>query len=184
MEMQTVSTHLQQPQPHSPGALELRTLSRDTQSKWIERIFQKLLSIYGDRFSANWAHADIADVKETWADALGGFDAETIGRAIKACYDEQHPPKLPDFVALCRKYAKRSYVHDDSQSVSNEQAKAILSEANKRSGYQKGAYDYRGWAKKLRERYLKGERLLPIQISMASEALNETWADGQCKAGR
>lgn len=37
------------------------------------------------------------------------------------------------------------------------------------------------WAYKLREKYLQGERLLPIQIFYASAALGEVWTQGQCR---
>lgn len=33
------------------------------------------------------------------------------------------------------------------------------------------------WAHKLRSRYLAGERLLMVQVSMASDALGERWTD-------
>lgn len=38
----------------------------------------------------------------------------------------------------------------------------------------------RGWAYRLRERYLSGESLLPIQIHYASGALDEVWSGGVC----
>lgn len=37
------------------------------------------------------------------------------------------------------------------------------------------------WAYRLRERYLRGERLLPIQINYASGALDEVWSNGKCE---
>ena len=37
------------------------------------------------------------------------------------------------------------------------------------------------WAERLRTRYLAGERLLPIQVQLASEALEEVWEGGAVK---
>jgi len=37
------------------------------------------------------------------------------------------------------------------------------------------------WAYRLRERYLSGEKLIPIQISLASGALDEVWSNGKCE---
>lgn len=37
------------------------------------------------------------------------------------------------------------------------------------------------WAYRLRERYLRGERLMPIQINLASGALDEVWSNGKCE---
>ncbi len=37
------------------------------------------------------------------------------------------------------------------------------------------------WAERLRTRYLAGERLLPIQVQLASEALWEVWECGAVK---
>lgn len=42
----------------------------------------------------------------------------------------------------------------------------------------------RAWANAIKSDYLDGVCLDPIQIAMASEALNETWADRKCEARR
>lgn len=39
----------------------------------------------------------------------------------------------------------------------------------------------RDWARILKSEYLDGVILNPMQISMASEAMGETWEKGQCK---
>jgi hypothetical protein len=38
----------------------------------------------------------------------------------------------------------------------------------------------RAWAHVLKTRYLDGEVLLPIQVQLASEAMCETWKNGEC----
>jgi len=43
-----------------------------------------------------------------------------------------------------------------------------------------GGQDAKAWAYRMRERYLRGERLLPIQIHYASGALDEVWSNGKC----
>ena len=178
------STNLQQRRRLSPGErVTVRELSTELRSKWIERVFAKLLSIYGDGFASNWAHTNIDEVKATWADALGGFDADAIGNALKDCYDEEYCPKLPKFVALCRKHVIRPIALQDVTPIPAPQAAALIAEAHKRAGIspRPGKYDFKLWAKKLRTDYQDAIFLQPIQIRMASEALGEIWDNGLCK---
>jgi len=98
--------------------------------------------------------------------------SHTIGAALKACYDEPHAPKLPDFLALCRRFAKRSFQHQDVSAIPTAQAAAIIAEAQKRAGIKKEEkYDYKLWAKKLIARHEAGGNLSPGQIQMAQAAL-------------
>lgn len=88
--------------------VSIRELSREQQQKWIERLFSRLLAIYGDRFAAMWAQVDKNEMKEVWSSALGGFSAEELKSALEKCYQQEYPPNLPQFVDMCRK----SYVSD------------------------------------------------------------------------
>lgn len=75
--------------------------------RWIERLFARFLALYGERFSRMWANADLAEVKATWADRLGGFQGESLAHALKACDERPYPPTLPEFLGLCRDHARR-----------------------------------------------------------------------------
>ena len=111
----------------------------DTQLRWIERLFARLLAIYGDRFSAMWAHTDKEEMKQVWAEALGGFTADQIADALKICLDEPHAPNLPMFLAYCRRKAVMQTRQIEYKSeISNKVAIERLAEIKKRFDFNKG----------------------------------------------
>lgn len=63
--------------------------------------------MYGQQFLAMWAQADLSEVKALWAEKLGGFTADHLAAALKACDEKRYPPNLPEFIALCRDQARR-----------------------------------------------------------------------------
>lgn len=94
--------------PSLPAAAPtIRELSTEARGRWIERLFSRFLAMYGQQFAAMWASCDLAEVKALWADRLGGFTADHIGAALRACEDRRYPPNLPEFVGLCRDQARR-----------------------------------------------------------------------------
>ena len=174
----------QTPSPSLPaGTVTLRQLSREQQQGWIERLFSRLEAPYGASFGRQWDGTNVAEVKTVWAEKLGGFSAPQIGEALKSCDEKPYPPNLPEFIDLCRKAAKRESSAApklDAPQLSVEErlerARQLEAAASKVKGY-----DYHGWAKELKRRYLLGECLLPTQVSIASEALGETWANHECQ---
>ena len=125
------STNLQQPQPRSQ--VVVRELSTAQQGAWIEKLFSRLLTIYGDRFTTLWTHSSAAEMKIVWADALGGFSGETLSLALKACYKEPYCPNLPQFVLLCRQNMQgQTPIKADETPLSKDQAAKILKEAQAR----------------------------------------------------
>lgn len=171
-----------QPLPNSPGlTATLRQLSTEQQQGWIERLFSRLVALYGASFGRQWEGTNIADVKKVWAEKLGGFTAQQIGAALKGCDDRQYPPNLPEFIDLCRQASKRITaplaIEAPQLSVDERMERARQLEAAAKKA---PSYDYKGWCKELKRRYLSGERLSVAQIDMASEAMNEDWTQGEC----
>lgn len=70
--------------------------------KWVERIFEHLLTIYGRKFSMALDGVDIGKAKQIWAKALAGYSADEIKRGLEACLTHKWPPALPDFLEMCR----------------------------------------------------------------------------------
>ena len=173
-----------QPLPNSPGqTVTLRQLSTELQQGWIERLFSRLAALYGSAFGRQWEGTNLADVKRVWAEKLGGFTAQQIGAALKSCDDRQYPPNCPEFIDLCRQAAKRGDIPlaiEAPQLSPEERLERAMSIGT--AAVKTDSYGYRGWCRELKRRYLAGERLLPIQISMASEAMNEVWERGECRA--
>lgn len=162
--------------------MTLRELSTETQQGWIERLFSRLAALYGAAFGRQWEGTNLADVKAVWVEKLGGFNAQHIGAALNTCDERPYPPNLPEFIELCRNAAKRSIsplmIEAPQLTIDErlERARQLESVASKAKGY-----DYHGWCKELRLRYLAGDDLLPIQISMASEVMGEVWEKRECK---
>lgn len=153
---------------------------------WINRLFGRLEGLYGSRFHDLWKGTDLENVKAVWAEKLAGIrgQPEVLKAALDACDDKPWPPTLPEFLELCRNAARRA---QPSVAALPPPAPLDRDTASKRAaelGIGKSRYpaDGLGWAKILREKYLSGERLIPIQISMASEALGEKWAHGKIEA--
>lgn len=151
---------------------------------WIERLFDRLSALYGVKFLDMWKGTDLANVKQTWAEKLGGFcdRPEIIRDALDACDDRPFPPTLPEFMGACRDAARRigtissslpaPDLSPDERAARTEQIVTIINKTP--------AYDFKLWAKQLRAEYLSGVILFQIQIDNASAALGEVWKDGQC----
>lgn len=177
-------TGLAQPSPSSRAqTVTLRELSTDLQQGWIERLFSRFAALYGAAFGRQWEGTNLAEVKSIWAEKLGGFNAQQIGEALKTCDERPYPPNLPEFIELCRASARRSgnlrlalvEPQDASPKDRRERIEQLTSSVRKTE-----EYDYRGWCKELKRRYLAGVKLYPMQISMASEAMGEVWQNGEC----
>lgn len=144
---------------------------------------------YGSAFTNKWATGQILEngmdsgfvnAKATWAEELFGFhtDPNAIAHALKNLPEQ--PPTLPQFKALCRSAPKPDYVRISAPQSDRDHAKAVLEKAKFVMGESSILGEKYGWAKYLQAAYLAGVRLLPVQISMASDVLGETWERGVC----
>jgi hypothetical protein len=68
----------------------------------VARLFARMLSLWGTRFTALWADSDEAEVKAVWAKALAYTKPEDFKRGLAALFHEPKPPDLPRFLELCR----------------------------------------------------------------------------------
>jgi hypothetical protein len=82
--------------------LPMQTQSTPLPSAWIERLFERLASMYGNKFMDLWRGLDLEKVKMAWADDLSGFTGDEIKRGLDACKLSQWPPTLPEFMMFCR----------------------------------------------------------------------------------
>lgn len=71
--------------------------------KWVERIFERLATMYGSVFLDMWSSMDPDLVKQCWADELSGYTADEIAAGLAACKGKSYPPTLPQFLMLCRR---------------------------------------------------------------------------------
>lgn len=149
---------------------------------WVSRIFERLEGLYGARFHDLWKGTNPENVKATWAEKLAGFAGrpDALKAALDACDDKPWPPTLPDFLGFCRNAAGRgdaivALPPPEISKAEQERRAEKLAEASARLKFQANT----DWAKRLRERYLSGEKLIHCQIEMASGALGEVWKDGK-----
>lgn len=68
---------------------------------WIERLFARLLTLYGRKFADQWGCVDATDLKAAWARDLADMQPERIAMGLEACKSRPFPPTLPEFRALC-----------------------------------------------------------------------------------
>jgi len=70
---------------------------------WVDRIFDRLIVVYGQAFLRRWDGLDLADVKANWAYELRGFATwpDGIRHALENLPPDGAPPTVLQFRALC-----------------------------------------------------------------------------------
>ena len=77
--------------------------SNDYSNKVAQRLWQRMLELYGRQWEASYGHVD-GDVFPAWRDALAGLSADKIKRGLEAVINEgnEFPPNLIKFLRLCK----------------------------------------------------------------------------------
>lgn len=154
---------------------------------WVKAIFSKLTGRFGTSFTNKFASGQalpdgtdsgIANAMGVWSEDLGGLEGEQIKYALQHM-DAKFPPSSLEFLEIARRAPKMIPPALPAPEIPAAKLEAHIATVEK-AMHKGGGYDYKGWAKKLRAEYLSGARLYLIQISMASEALGETWEGGKC----
>lgn len=80
------------------------TSSMALPSAWIDRLFQRLFTVYGNKFADMWTGQHAADVKASWASELSGYSADEIRCGLEGLRkaNPTWPPTLFEFMELCR----------------------------------------------------------------------------------
>ena len=154
---------------------------------WMRKLFAELQGNYGTRFLDMWrsGQADtngddvgLQNAMDMWADKLAGFRdrPDAIRRVLDTL--PKHPPTLPEFVELCRTSCPKQEMKAlPAPEVPPSVIAARQAEVQAIAARVAGNVPGKAWAHKLRTRYLAGERLMMAQVSLASDALGETWTD-------
>lgn len=69
--------------------------------EWIDRLFTRLASMYGQKFTKMWDGIPRQDQVNTWAEMLADMDKYDLANGLKNCIDTPYPPTLPEFRLLC-----------------------------------------------------------------------------------
>lgn len=140
---------------------------------WVDKIFSKLTLVYGRDFIGRWEGLELADVKTDWAHELAGFDnfPEGIAFALQNL-PAGKPPTVLEFRAMAYKAPKPALKQieapkADPARVAEELRKAV---AAVKKPAQNGI-DHKAWAKSIVARDAAGEKVRPISLRFAREAL-------------
>jgi len=142
----------------------------------IDRLFDRLAMSYGTEFTNKWGTLSSTDVKSHWAHELGIFvdNLHAIGWALKNLPDRC--PNLIEFKTLCKQGPRPSQTALDAPKAPVEVVDRVLAEiaakALQTPKDEFGNVDYKRWAKKLKIRHERGERLSLYQIKCYKAALD------------
>lgn len=125
--------------------------------------------------TAMWGDCPRADIMDAWCEALGPIEPERIRDALANVLTAhpQWPPTLGEFLILCKPVS----VHPSHRLLPSPQREAMSADAKLVAGIAARAMgsgakrDPKRWARDILEREARGERLLPIQVEFAREAL-------------
>lgn len=137
--------------------------------KAVDRLFERLLATYGRDFVARYDGQDLGAVKTAWTHELAGFDGQLQALAWAL---ENLPERCPNAIEF-RNLARRAPAPDvprlaepaaDPARVAAELARLAPLRA-------RATVDGRDWARRILARHADGERIRPISLRFAKEAL-------------
>lgn len=143
--------------------------------KAIDRLFERLAATYGASWARQWSDVPIGDVKSIWAHELSPF-ANNLNRIAWAL--ENLPPKCPnviEFKHLCRQAPAPEAPALPLPKADPERVKAELEKLGWKPAAERtehGTIDHKAWAKRILARAEAGERINPVTLRFAREALN------------
>ncbi|SAL05989.1 hypothetical protein AWB78_07813 [Caballeronia calidae] len=77
-------------------------MTRAIPEHWVERLFDRMQSIWGARFADFWRNSPEPDaVKAVWREGLADLTDNALRRGVAALIHEKAPPTLPRFRELC-----------------------------------------------------------------------------------
>jgi hypothetical protein len=143
--------------------------------KAIDRLFERLALTYGAAWVRQWEGLNMNDIKAMWAHELAGYASrlDAIAWAL-----EHLPPRCPniiEFKALCREAPRHEPLPLPEPPADPERVKAELAKLGYKPPSERGAsavtVDHKAWAKRIIARHESGEKVRPISLRFAREAL-------------
>lgn len=135
---------------------------------WVDRIFDKLMLVYGRDFTGRWDGLPMASVKTDWAHELSGFEAhpEAIKHALLSI-NPARPPTVLEFRQLAANAPKMAAIELPPPPVDKAFRQSLVAKL----GAVAGDYNPKAWAETLRRRHVACERLNANQIRCYRNAL-------------
>lgn len=69
---------------------------------WVEKLFDRMQALYGNKFIDMWRDTNIDLVKKLWAEEMGKLSADELKRGYAGLMARDWPPTLPEFVKACK----------------------------------------------------------------------------------
>jgi hypothetical protein len=70
--------------------------------KWIDALFAKMSTYYGNKFADMWRDGNMQVIKAVWFEECVKLSREDFTRGANALMAQEWPPTLPQFIKLCR----------------------------------------------------------------------------------
>lgn len=130
---------------------------------WIDRIFDRLIVRYGNRFLDRWKGVNMDAVRFDWATVLDGFDKwpDAISFAIDNLDDEK-PPSATMFRTLALKAPKPALLALPEPKADPDRIKAELAKLAPLKAARSSTVDHKAWAHAMQRRDAAGE---PINLN-------------------
>jgi len=137
--------------------------------EWVDRIFDKLVLVYGVDFMNRYREIDVIDVKANWAHELAGFarNPDAIRFALENL-PAGKPPTVLEFRDLARRVPKTAPALPAPTASPN-----VLQAELKRLDAlrQREPADPKEWARRLIARHEAGERVRSVALKDAQAVL-------------
>lgn len=140
-------------------------------ANWVDAIFDKLTLSYGQPFLRRWADLDLNAVKSDWAHELSGFEhhPKAISYALQNLPDT--PPTALQFKFIARRAPPDELPRLEAPKADPDRVAAEL--AKLAPVLKKPPRSNTDWAKAIVARHEAGEKLAPLTLRMAREALGK-----------
>jgi hypothetical protein len=142
----------------------------------IDRLFDRLSFSYGSDWINKWEGVEVVGLKSMWSHELGIFDDNLLAIAWALQNLPDRCPNLIEFKSLCKQAPRPSTMALDAPKAPTEVVDRVLAEiaatALKTPKDENGNVDHKRWAKKLKARHEKGEKLSLYQIRCYKSALD------------
>ena len=138
---------------------------------WTDKIFTKLTLAYGRDFLSRWEGLEISDVKTDWSHELSGFDAHPEAIAYALANLPPKPPSVIEFRALARRAPLPEVKQLEAPKADPVRVAAEIAKQVDLKAAFAPKYDPKEWAKRIVARHESGERIRPITLRFAREAL-------------
>ena len=141
-------------------------------TKAIDRLFERLAATYGAAWTRQWADVPMNDVKSAWGHELQGFATQLEALAWALENLPERCPNVIEFRNLCRRAPAPDMPKLPEPKANPERIKAELAKlAPLRQAAAQEFGDRKEWARRIVSRHQAGDRVRPLCLQFAREAL-------------